>query len=152
MSCVAVVRKARIGFVSNLRTIVGNSCPPRKATQLPLAAYTRLKAFGRLHAAVNAAMPPLLPPDMQRSLPLVERLSRYSWAMNGSSSSIRNRTLRSLTPSYSKSRLRRPRVPDIGAGRSPGRTKTPIVTGISFVAIIVSMSVFSRGLKPSVFT
>ena len=38
MSCVAVVRKARIGFASNLRTNVGNSCPPRKATQLPLAA------------------------------------------------------------------------------------------------------------------
>ena len=33
-------------------------------------------------------------------------------------------------------------VPFSGVGRSPGRTKTPTVTGISFVAIIVSKSVF----------
>ena len=39
---------------------MGNSCPPRKATQLPLAAYTRLKASGRSHAAVNAQIAPLL--------------------------------------------------------------------------------------------
>jgi hypothetical protein len=70
----------------------------------------------------------------------------------GRISSSKKRRLWSLTPSYSKSRLRRGAVPFIGAGSVPGRTKTPTITGISFVAIIVSKAVFSRGLKPSVFT
>ena len=38
------------------------------------------------------------------------------------------------------------------AGRSPGVTNTPIVTGISLVAISVSSRVSSIGLKPSVLT
>ena len=67
--------------------------------------------FGVMNqAALKAAIPPLLPPAMHRSLPLVDKLRSNSVATNGISSSIRKRTMLSPTPSYSKQRLRRPMV------------------------------------------
>ena len=91
-------------------------------------------------------MPPLLPPAMQRSLPLVDSFRSNFLATNGRSSSTRKRTLLSPMPSYSKQRLRRPIVFFTVAGRSPGLTNTPIVTGISLVAISVSSSGFFPGV------
>ena len=92
-------------------------------------------------------MPPLLPPAMQRSLPLAGQFQvelfgheRQELLDKEADVVVAHAVVFETAIAAAHGVLHRSR------GKSPGRTNTPIVTGISLAAISVSSSVFSTGL------
>src|SRR5687767_1735124 len=104
---------------------------------------TREKWLGRSQAAVKAAMPPEEEPQRPRPAGSLEML--YCLATSGRISSVRKRAYRSVVESYSKERLKRGwALASLGGGMAPGLMKTPMVTGISFLWIRLSITVVAR--------